>query len=634
VPEGKQVILSAKAGGAEKVYWILKRDGKDAVAAVDRFEFALDAGRVARDENLTLQFKAVYADKVRSQDISISVSKVIPDPEYTLRLPATWNGRDTIEIVPEISNMTKMQAAGAANLKYDWTVSGLAVIKQVMPGKLVLKRAQNSGELRIKLSLSNGGALQSQAKTIAVTEPKNDPWVVRPAEKYEQPEDGQFYARSDKNEGTLYYNGTLERASDAVFLKVYADDQLVETKSQSPAADNSYAFTIKLKPGLIKYKVEFGTKTGTAETILKTVSNLVCGDAYIINGQSNALATDTGEQAPRVTSEWIRSYGNPAGDGSGSKNLWCNPVWKSQHGQQVELGYWGMELAKRLVRDDKMPIFIINAAVGGTRIDQHQRNPADPEDLETIYGRMLWRVRHAKLTHGIRGILWHQGENNQGSASPTGDFDWKTYQDYFVEMSAGWKQDFPNVQHYYIFQIWPNACSMGGGQGSGDMLREVQRTLPRLYSHMDIMSTLGINPPGGCHYPLTGWAEFARLVQPLIERDNYGKTPAGPIAAANLRKACYTSAKQDAIALEFDQPVIWKESLISQFYLDGGEGKIASGAVSGNLLTLKLKSPYPAKTISYLLERKWSQNNLLFGKNGIAALTFYQVPIVISQPSS
>jgi hypothetical protein len=72
---------------------------------------------------------------------------------------------------------------------------------------------------------------------------------------------------------------------------------------------------------------------------------------------------------------------------------------------------------------------------------------------------------------------------------------------------------------------------------------------------MDVMSTLGIKPPGGCHYPLAGWSEFARLVQPLIERDNYGKAPKVSITAPNLKRAAYTSSKKDAIALEFDQPV-------------------------------------------------------------------------------
>jgi hypothetical protein len=287
-----------------------------------------------------------------------------------------------------------------------------------------------------------------------------------------------------------------------------------------------------------------------------------------------------------------------------------------------------MELAKRLVASNKMPIFIIQAAVGGTRIDEHSPSPTNRGDLNTMYGRMRWRVRQAKMTHGIRAILWHQGENDQGSDGPDLGYGWESYQRYFLDMSAAWKEDFPNVRHYYLFQIWPNSCSMGDGHG--DMLREVQRTLPRLYSNMDVMSTLGIAPPGPCHYPLTGWSEFARLMQPLIERDIYGKLPTASITAPNLKRAYYTSDTKIEIALEFDQPVVWKDSLAGQFYLDGSAEQGISGAVSGNLVMLKLKETSTAKKITYLKEMKWSQDKLLIGANGIAALTFCDVPIVSS----
>jgi hypothetical protein len=362
---------------------------------------------------------------------------------------------------------------------------------------------------------------------------------------------------------------------------------------------------------------------------LETVNNLVCGDAFIIDGQSNALATDTHEQSPPETNEWIRSYGRPAGNAREVPpgNLWCCPVWKAQKGEKAELGWWGMVLANRLLESQKVPIFILQAAVGGSRIDQHQRNEADPTDLTTIYGRMLWRVQQAKLTHGIRAILWHQGENDQGSAGPTGGYGWETYHPYFVEMSAAWKQDFPNVQHYYIFQIWPNSCSMGGTMGSGDMIREKQRTLPQLYSNMGIMSTHGIRPPGPAHFPLEGWAEFARLIQPLIERDLYGKIPTVSITPPNLKSASYASVAKDTLTLEFDQPVVWSDALAGQFYLDGEKDKVASGSVSGHVLTLKLKEASVAKKITYLKETSWSQNTLLNGANGIAALTFCNVPI-------
>src|SRR5581483_6637478 len=286
---------------------------------------------------------------------------------------------------------------------------------------------------------------------------------------------GQFYARDDKNEGTLYCNGTLAAAADSVYLKVYADDRLFSSTSQKPGTDKGYAFAVKLKPGLIKYRVEFGAKTGDTETVLHKASNLVCGDAYLINGQSNAVATDFGKEDPAFRSDWIRTFGSMSGSPKGVA-LWGNAVHRGRDAEKLQIGYWGMELGRRLVENQKIPICLINGAVGGTRIDQHQRNPADPADMTTIYGRLLWRTRQAKLTHGIRGVLWHQGENDQGADGPTGGYGWETYRQYFIELAAAWKQDYPNIQHYYVFQIWPQACAMGSN-GSDNRLREVQRTL-------------------------------------------------------------------------------------------------------------------------------------------------------------
>ena len=626
--EGQSATVTAKAGGAQKIVWILKRDGKESVVATDRFSVTFDAGRVAGDQAVTLQCKAVSPGKVETKDIAISIKEGIPDPVFTLAAPAVWDGRTAITVVSQVTNQSAMQAKGAGELKTEWSAGPFAVIKEIAPGRLILKRAQNSGKLTVTATISNGGKEVTQSATITVTEPKSDAWLVRKPAPDEKPEDGQFYSRDDKNEGTLHYNGTLADAADAVFLKLYADDKLIKTESGKLAADKSYALAVKLQPGLIKYKVEFGTKAGTKETVLQTVNDIVCGDAYIIEGQSNALATDTGEKSPPDTHEWIRSYGRPSANPKDAPgNLWCQPVWKAQKGEKAELGWWGMELAKRLVESQKVPIFIINAAVGGTRIDQHQRNEAAPTDLTTIYGRMLWRVQQAKLTHGIRGILWHQGESDQGSDGPTGGYGWETYQPLFVDMSAAWKQDFPNVKHYYIFQIWPNACSMGGRDGSGDMLREKQRTLPQLFSNMSIMSTLGVRPPGGCHYPLVGWAELARTIQPLMERDNYGKAPAASITPPNLRRVHFSGSTKDAIALEFDQPVVWADTLAGQFYLAGEKDKVASGSVIGNVLTLKLKAASAAKKITYLKEVHWNQETLLNGANGLAALTFCAVPI-------
>jgi hypothetical protein len=629
VQEGRSATVTARAGGAQKLYWILKGNGRETVVATDRTTFTLDAGRVSGDRSLVLQFKAVYPEGIRTKDIPVRIAEDVPDPVFTLKAPAAWDGRETIEVTPQISNLAEMQAKGAGPVKYAWTVSPIAVIKEIVPGKLILRRAQNSGPLTVTASIHNGGLEVTAAATIRVQEPPKETWVQRTPAKDEKPEDHQFYPREDTRQGTLACNGTLGEAADSVYLKVYADDRLLRTERQVPGADGTYAFRVRLDAGLIKYKVELGSIRGGQEKPIHAASDLVCGDAYIIDGQSNAEATDFGKDAHEFNSDWIRTFGSMGGNPKGAR--WGNAVRRGKENRLV-VGYWAIDLARRLVESHKMPICIINGAVGGTRIDQHQRNPQDPADLSTIYGRLLWRVREARLTHGIRGILWHQGENDQGADGPDGGFGWETYRQYFIDMAAGWKQDYPNVQRYYLFQIWPKSCAMGIN-GSDNMLREVQRCLPSAFSAMSIMSTLGIKPPGPAHYPAAGYAEMARLIGAVVERDNYGKSFDKPVTPPNLKKAWYTSDRKDEIALEFDQPMAWKDALVSQFHLEGQKGGLASGAASGNVITLKLKGPSSAQKLTYLDSASWSVDNLLYGENGIAALTFCAVPILPSKPS-
>lgn len=627
VTEGQRAVISAQAGGAQKVYWTLKSDGRETLIATDRFALDFDAGRVTGDKAASLQFKAIYANEVKTRDIPITIKEAIPEPVFTLQAPAKWDGRAAIEVVPQIANLSQMQAAGAGGLHYSWSIADIAVIKEIEPGKLILKRAQNSGRMKVTATIDNGGQPTTQSVEIAVTEPASDPWIARTPDKDEKPEDNQFYARDAKNEGTLYCNGTLTEAAESVFLRVFADDQPYRNESLKPGADRAYAFTVKLKPGLIKYRVEFGSKVGDRETVLHSAGNLACGDAYLIDGQSNAEATAWGNDPYTFTSPWIRSFGSPDGSPQGARlKLWGDAAARSKGGR-FQVGCWGMELGRRLVENQKMPICIINGAVGGTRIDQHQRNPADPEDVSSIYGRLLWRVRQARLSHGIRGVLWHQGENDQGADGPTGGFGWQTYRQYFIEMASAWKQDYPNIQHYYVFQIWPKSCAMGIN-GSDNQLREVQRMLPTAFSRLSVMSTLGIEPPGGCHYPPAGYAEIARLICPLVERDHYGKTFTESITPPNLKRTCYLNDKKDQIVMEFDQPVKWDDALAGQFYLDGEKGKVVSGAAAGNVVTLKLTGASTAQRLTYLDSKTWSQKTLLRGQNDIAALTFCDVPLL------
>ena len=625
VKEGQEVEVTAEAGQAIKLYWILVRGGRETVVAVDRFRFRFAAGRVTGNESAALKLCAVFPDRVKTLEVPIEIQEGIPDPIVRLSAPGRWDGRSPLVLQPRIENAQALAAAGGTNLHYSWSVSNLAVIQEITPGKLTLSRAQNSGKLVVSVAVDNGARPTVQSVSLDVKEPKSDPWVTRTPAADEKPSDNQFYARDDHNEGTLYWNGVMQEDADSVKLVICAYDHICYTTQVKTGKGLAYRFSAPLKAGMVLYRADLVIEKKGVIRIIQTVTNLICGDAYLLDGQSNAVATDWGEDNPTFSSIWIRTFGSMSGDPEGLK-LWGNATHRNGDGEKLQIGYWAMELGRRLVESNQIPVCFINGAVGGTRIDQHQRNPSNPIDRETIYGRLLWRIREARLTHGIRGAFWHQGENDQGADGPTGRFGYETYRQLFIEMAGAWKQDYPNIQHYYIFQIWPKSCAMGI-DGSDNRLREVQRRLPEGFSRMSIMSTLGVRPGGECHYPSAGYARIAELVFPQVEKYNYGKISRESISPPDLTRAYYPAGMRDRITLEFDQPVKWDDSVASNFYLDGGKIEFVGGQVSGRKLTLLLPHESTARTITYLDGSKWNPNHLLWGENGIAALTFCEVPI-------
>jgi hypothetical protein len=131
---------------------------------------------------------------------------------------------------------------------------------------------------------------------------------------------------------------------------------------------------------------------------------------------------------------------------------------------------------------------------------------------------------------------------------------------------------------------------------------------------------------------MAGYTSTANRVLPVVSRDFYGTAPGGAVTAPNLKRATFTSAARTAIALEFDQPMSWSNFSRPNYYVDDVGGKVTSGSVSGNIVTLQLNSAAAANaTLDFLKDANWnlgeSVSSLLFGANGIPALTFADVPV-------
>jgi hypothetical protein len=250
---------------------------------------------VSGDAKASLECKVVRADGVVTKSVGITVKEAISDPVFTLDAPSAWDGRSAITVTPRIER----GATGALRVK--WTVGDIAVAhaeiaaKDADAGALRLTRTEKDGTVTVTASIDNGGAPVSRSVTIAVKSPATDPWVHRTPRADETPEQGQFYARDDRDEATLFWNGTLDAPADGVFLRVFADGKPFAESRAKPDADRRYALSAKLKPGLVRYSAEFGTTRAGQDTAVRTVDNLVCGDAFVIDGQSNAVATDWGQ---------------------------------------------------------------------------------------------------------------------------------------------------------------------------------------------------------------------------------------------------------------------------------------------------------------------------------------------------
>lgn len=360
--------------------------------------------------------------------------------------------------------------------------------------------------------------------------------------------------------------------------------------------------------------------------------SVVCGDVFIIQGQSNAEAFNLAEETFRA--RWVRTFGTISSNPIECQNdtIWHMAIATFWPMCEAHVGLWGLHMAKLITENYGVPVCIINGAKGGTTIAQHQKDEINPRNLETIYGRLLYRMQESELREHAKGLIWHQGEQN------TFPYNWEEYASSFESLYNDWMIHYPGVEYVYIFQIrhsFYDAAQMH--------LREVQRTIPFDYDNVKIMSTLGIEAHDGLHFYADGHVEMAERIYPLIARDYYGSADTLNIAPPNILNVSYTSPAMDTIAMEFDQEVFWPEdyqgyTLEDHIYLDRSWGVIHRGGVfqtNPNTVILALDEPTEAQYITYTPNQSWNhatptqtyEGPLIKNDRGIDALTFYRFPI-------
>ncbi len=428
----------------------------------------------------------------------------------------------------------------------------------------------------------------------------------------EAPASLQLYPRDDADRCTVPLSGVASPGIAAARVELLRDGEPVEVL-ELPA---SFDVDLVLDAGLLDHEVVVSAIDDAGEaTEVARRSRIACGDVFLVDGQSNAVALDywaegTGDDE---MSPWVRSYGSAMFDSTAlSDTAWTLAV--SDAGNTTgSIGAWALRLANTLVAEHGVPIAVINGAVGGTTIAQHQRSLLDPTDPTTIYGRLLSRARAAQVDHAVRGILWHQGESD----------GWLPIEDYtasFTALQDAWLEDFPAVEAIYLFQV-------RSGCGDPTVLREAQRQLPALLPRVaGTMSTTGVDGHDTCHFFRPAYHEFGDRMARLVSRDLYGSLETEGIDAPSAVSAELVGPTE--VRVDFGASaggLILEPGTEAWFVLDDGT-EVLSARIEGDAVLLTTAGPTSAETLS-LIDPVGNVPWLL-NRRGVGALVFYDLPIL------
>lgn len=405
-------------------------------------------------------------------------------------------------------------------------------------------------------------------------------WIKTPA-------DMQFVCRNlQTQKGTLYFEGWVNQTGF---------NSLEITINASPGASTVYSIPlfytgsgqayfnrkIYINTGKVQYSVSVDLVSGSNTVSVKKIANIICGDAYLINGQSNSVANAyVGLANTRYKDSFIRSFGSSnysavsaqsdtgwyIADGDGLYNKGC-------------IGQWGLVLARKILDSAGIPVCMINAGVGGTPITYHQRNPANAEDVNTNYGRMYYRAKKAGVLDNVRGILWFQGESDGNNAA--------LHDSLFRKMWSNWYKDFPSVEKFVVVQIRSGCANVGLE------IREKQRLYKDL-KKTTVISANSLNSHDGCHYGfVNGYEKLGILMFNQLKTTLY-KLPSIPEnQPLHPYLAYFSNSSKSEICIEFsplNATLKVDPNFHRLFSLNGTSNTITSGYLKNNKIYLTMSS--------------------------------------------
>ncbi|GAB4025125.1 hypothetical protein GCM10028809_04390 [Spirosoma gilvum] len=420
------------------------------------------------------------------------------------------------------------------------------------------------------------------------------------------PHSYQLFPRDANNQAEVVISGiNYTPWHTKLNLEVWREDSLVslQTKSLAPNVDSTlFRFSSIIKAERAEYTFKVYAYTESDSSLIANQNGVVCGDVYIIHGQSNALALAELEDyySFNFDDKYLRNAGYESGE-SPDKIAWY-PA-KQPYGS---VGGFGLTLQRLILQNYGIPTCVLNGAEGGTGIDALMaRDPNNHANPFTIYGDLLYRAQWAGVAKIAKAIIWRQGEEDAGTGA-------KNYAGKFGTLYNQFREDYGDMR-IYVGQI--NILSNSNPQDSAAALRDFQRRTKYLYKNVETIATVGTPGYDGVHYGALAYQRLAFEQFRQIARDIYGSKDTVQINSPDIKRVFYNPQK-DSVTMEFTDQLIWKNDTTfynfatgqltvtryqkDYFYLDGQPGFVKTGTPIGNRVKLALTQASTAKRLRYL----------------------------------
>ncbi len=467
----------------------------------------------------------------------------------------------------------------------------------------------------------------------------------------EFPVDKQLYARDGNDEGHVTYKGEIEdsraeRYDEIRILVRKNSDNSIENETFTPLNYNSndvaiFDIDVIIPAELESFNLEFyGVKDGASNNFRST-SEIVAGDVYVIQGQSNAVAAkrESSASAAGFESEFIRVYasGSKVDSTLLSQDAWNYGKGDAKQGVVGNVGQWGIKMARQLMDKYNIPIAIFNAAEGGTEISVFERPVDYKTNISSNYGKLYYRLDTTRLKNSVKAFFWIQGENDARNSTQTST---SAYMDSFTDIRSHWSEDFSGFSRIFMGQT-RSAC----GDSNSLKVKEAQRRLAEDFNDIILVTTNDLDYIEGasdCHFTFdNGYEKLGDRMFRLVDKEIYG--------ASAYDSTIYTPMIIDAylitettLIIETDAVNLYDNGIdVNKFSLSNSGGALINSlSVSDNQIIFNLsQEPDSNVNISYDGLGYGASNNsdeLIFNTNtvdGISIVCFNEYPVDTSLES-